>query len=204
MSKTTDVISQIMDGLNLPKQFLIAIFGEEAYKELTGIIGDNSRLWRLNNQMRVLKKAETSARKNGLTLNQVKLSVLVPLLQNVSLESDDFLQSRWSELLVNASISEDQDLYKVYVEILKGLSHIEVKILQMLKGEKDHRSHSVLLKERLNLDSEKVGIYFDNLIRNGLIVKISGDEIIRKKIYSVGSIGLTTLGESFIAACTSE
>ena len=93
-------MKELIDGLNLPKQILDktekllnTLFGE-GFKEIGGIFGDRMRIKRLENQIKILDKANQIMEKNGLKPNQINLKVLVPLIEKSSLEEDEKLQEK--------------------------------------------------------------------------------------------------------------
>lgn len=68
--------------------------------------------------------------KEGIEARQVNLKVLLPYLQNVSLEKDETLQDLWANLLVNYIDIEKNLQQTVYPKILADISIEDVKVLE--------------------------------------------------------------------------
>lgn len=135
-------LSKIISDLNLPKHLLDK--GEEAFKAVLGpsikefseTIADNFRLRRFRNQVKILTKAQEILKRNNLTSKKVELKVLAPLIEFSSLEEDEILQEKWSNLIANIVTIDGKTLLKQNcIEILKRISNDEVKFLDHLFGE---------------------------------------------------------------------
>jgi hypothetical protein len=144
--------------------------------------------------------------------------LLMPILENGSVEEDDELQDRWAALLVNCSQAND-DFMPAAPEILKQLNAYEVLLLQMCYEfvSINAHGHPALAKKPLNevyqkwftVLVEKYGFMrfsgslghayrqaamMDNLKRLGLLeLKPAGD--------GESNIHLTMLGFRFIELC---
>src|SRR3990167_4884089 len=67
-----------------------------------GILSDNVRYWRWQNQISILQKVKEKIEASGLTKHQIPLKVLVPIIEHSSLEEDGQLQEKWANMLANA------------------------------------------------------------------------------------------------------
>ena len=99
----------------------------EAIKNAGGILNDQIRFWRWKNQVNIFRKASQHLGQNT-KLHTVDLKVLVPLVENGSLEDEDELQDKWASMLANAT-SQNQRVLPLFPALLKELSSTEIAIL---------------------------------------------------------------------------
>jgi hypothetical protein len=132
-------LSKVVSDLNLPKQLIEK--GEAAFKavlgpsitEISETFADSFRLRRFKNQVKILSKAQKILEDNNLKAKQVNLKVLVPLLEFSSLEEDELLQEKWSNLIANIVTIDGKTLLKQNcIDILKKISNSEAKLLDYL------------------------------------------------------------------------
>jgi hypothetical protein len=142
------------------------------------------------------------------------------LLEYASLEEEKFMQEKWIQLLVTAvDPNEEVEILPSFLEILKELSSIEVKILDYLYSNikfSDRISDKIFtfdeIRKHLNILKGYFGIYINNLTRLGLCIipvkakfdgtwaSISGEK--QLPINSTNEIALTEFGYIFIRTCT--
>lgn len=96
-----------------------------------GIQQDNSKFKRWKNAQELLVKAKNITADIDEQLKEPPLKISMPLLENASLEDEEELQDKWANLLAN-SLTQKKDIKPAYIEILKELSSIEVKILDKI------------------------------------------------------------------------
>lgn len=89
------------------------------------------------NQVKILLKAKEYVEKNNISLKEIPIKNLVPLLEKVSIEDEEKLQDKWSNILVNMVDSETNFQNQIFPHILIQLSIEEYEALQ-----------EVLLKEK--------------------------------------------------------
>ena len=92
----------IKSGLEVIKDFLAKLAGPAA-EEVGLLLQDQVRLYRLQNQLRILSKAEKMLHDAKIEPSQVPLRTLVPILEGASLEDDDYLATKWAGLLASAA-----------------------------------------------------------------------------------------------------
>ena len=158
-------------GLELVKGFLDKLVGP-SIEEVGLLLSDNIKLWRLKNQIKILNKAKKIVENNNLSIKNISLKVLVPLLEYSSLENDESLQDKWSNLLVNIADESSKITTNIYPFILSQLSSIEAKAL--LDFYKEKKIHYEDLYRKFYITDEQIS----NLVRLGLI-KRSNPEIIK-------------------------
>jgi hypothetical protein len=189
-----DVTSTVVEkGIDLVKGFLEKLLGSTL--EETGLlISDNVKLIRFKNQLKILAKAQKIVEESGINIKQISLKALVPLLDYSSLEDDESLQDKWTNLLINYIDSNEKYESTIFPFILNQLSSREVFELE--------RIYEI---DELTFDSIQLsGIEISNITRLGLVARVisedgfifTDDEII--PIY----YNLTDLGKEFIRCCS--
>lgn len=103
--------------------------------ELIGCLEDKLKYLRWERRKAFIAKSESYMRSKGFSAptRALPLPFSVPLLTAAMLEEDDELQEIWARLLVNAGdASTEMDLRTAYVEMLRGMSAFDVKVLSRL------------------------------------------------------------------------
>jgi hypothetical protein len=96
--------------------------------EIVHDFGSEYRKRRQSRTVRVLQRTQDFLTVEGATAKQVEMKLLMPLLENGSLEEDDGLQDRWAALLARTSTGTR---IPGAVEILKQLTSHDVELLQL-------------------------------------------------------------------------
>ncbi len=117
LSKTIANASELLNKLAGP-----------AFEECGAMVGDTLHVYRVKNLLRTVDKTKRILLEAGVSPNAVPSRLLLPLLENCSLEDDDDLQERWARLLASAS-QETQEMSPSYIETLKQLTPSEAKHL---------------------------------------------------------------------------
>jgi len=188
--------------------------------ELGGIWGDSLAVYRFKRRLRHLKRVQEMISDAGFEPQAVPLKLLVPILQNGSLEEDDTLQDKWAALLVNAAHDEGETL-AIFVNILSQLSGRDARVLEIIA--KLARSFSPMSLVSLGKIIEEIGAEFpitqdrlsehvDNLSALGLIELVEADGGYRKReelemekikygLLPILGVRVQMLGYRFLAAC---
>jgi hypothetical protein len=95
--------------------------------EIVHDFGNEYRERRQSRTVRELQRTQDFLTLEGATAKQIEMKLLVPLLENGSLEEDDGLQDRWAALLARTSTGTR---VPGAVEILKQLTSDDVETLQ--------------------------------------------------------------------------
>ncbi|MFV9552578.1 Abi-alpha family protein [Algibacter sp. PT7-4] len=196
--------STIEKSLELAKEFLGKLVGPSV-EEMGLLFGDNIKLWRLKNQTRNFEKVKKIANKRGIELKKINLKVLIPYLEGISLEENEFLQDKWANLMTNYLDSNKNLTITVYPSILTQLSTNEVKILDFL-NKKNRLNIGLINDHRKTKDVEYNFAEIANLERLGLIkevVHISkfGDGERDYEEQNSDEFYLTSFGSDFVKAC---
>ena len=196
------------NSVELAKDFLKNIT-KPSLEELGDLLADKVRYYRFKNQVKILCDAQNYISEKGLEVKKIPLKILVPMLENASLEEEEILQNKWSALLANASDNSRELLAPfVYTSILNNLTSNEVLVLDYLR-DNDSISYRDLYSI-FNINESNI----DNLFRLRLIHNEPDDiqmeeeadwelKRIKKvpKIKESEFLTLSFLGEEFVDEC---
>ncbi|WP_291401928.1 Abi-alpha family protein [Daejeonella sp.] len=130
MSKELNIKSSTIEkGLELAKDFLGKLISP-TIEEVGLLISDNIKFLRFKNQVKILLKAKNYIEKNNISLKEIPIKILVPLLEKASLEDEEKLQDKWSNMLVNMVDSETNFQNQIFPHILSQMSLGEYEALQ--------------------------------------------------------------------------
>ena len=199
-----DVTSTALEkSIDLVKGFIERIAGS-SLDEAGLIFGGNLRVRRLKNEIKIWSEVQKIAAENNLSVKQLNLKLLVPLLDLSSLEEDVKLQKRWSNLILNFIDSKSTFDNAVYPYILSQLSTKEVLALEEFSGWTYIPFHEMKISKA----------EASNLIRLGLVEKqvpkasIKSQPSLSKRdrqivVYDNEQIHtITELGKEFIQCCS--
>lgn len=195
------------------KEFL-DIITPDFVKEFGGILGDSVRNWRFRNEIKILKNTKELVKRTGLDFNKIPLKVLVPLMEASSLEEEETMQNRWSNLLANALLGKIE-ITPNYVEMLKELSSIEVQILDKIYSEASQKNPQErknlqfskdAIIQLLSISSDQAELIIENFYRLNLCrmpgsTGISFGENLRAAVNTTEVFELTSTGFEFVKAC---
>lgn len=138
MSKELNIKSSTIEkGLELAKDFLGKLISP-TIEEVGLLISDNIKFLRFKNQVKILLKAKNYVEKNNISLKEIPIKILVPLLEKASLEDEEKLQEKWSNMLVNMVDSETNFQNQIFPHILSQMSIGEYEALkEVLQKEKE-------------------------------------------------------------------
>lgn len=144
--------STIEKGLELAKEFLGKLIGPTV-EEIGLLISDNIKFLRFKNQVRILLKAKTYVEARNLKVKEIPIKILVPLLENSSLEENEELQDKWANMLTNMVDSELNLQNQIFPYLLSQISIQEYNGLKKLVAdEKDFLEEKRILHERKKSD----------------------------------------------------
>lgn len=194
------------------KPFLDKVAGPGA-EEIGEAGRDYIKRIRTRNAEKTVVKASEMLEAVGAEPTLVPLRVLSPVLENASLEDDEFLVNAWAALLANAADSRRKiDVEPSFCEILKQLSVVQARILRRVY---DHTVPSIPRSEWLRkgvskskimseftLSEDQYDVATDNLYRLQLCGNSTDDEQGMLTISSKGAVCLLGFGYAFVKACT--
>jgi hypothetical protein len=103
-----------------------------ARKELGAWFGDLIRLRRFNWTLRACERAQEELRRRGRDPKEVRLNVLLPLLDAAAMEEDESMADRWAALLANAADPATPAVPPSFPEVLRQLTPLDAKLLDFV------------------------------------------------------------------------
>jgi len=184
-------------------------------KDGTGILSDQVKFWRWSKQVDIIKKAQVKIESSGLSKKQIPLKVLIPIIQNSSLEEDPAIQDKWANMLANAATG-NVEVSPNYTAILNELSPLEVSILDQIyfavNKETNYEKRKALqfdaskLKSIISASDEKMDLIVENLYRLNLLQSPAGQGVMLGNfpfaLRTTKVFEFTTLGYEFVRACS--
>lgn len=140
------------DLLNSAGAGLKIIFGE-TLEHFGGAVADWAKYYRLKNLLAVADKAQALLLKRNINRDFVPLPLqfALPILDAVSLEVEDDVQHLWAGLIANAADpTQAFRIKKVYLEILRGLQGLDVKVIRSLANVELRERYTFLSGMTLN------------------------------------------------------
>ncbi len=130
VARTTSYAIKTVDRLG---QFFAKIMGE-SINATCGMLEDTLKYKRWEKQTKLVEKAERLIKEKNLSNRAITISakLTLPIFQNASLEDDVFLHDLYARLLVSAIDPEVRTRRTAFVEILRQLEALDVKILQAM------------------------------------------------------------------------
>jgi hypothetical protein len=144
--------STVEKGLELAKEFLVKLIGPTV-EEFGMLVGDNVKYLRFKNQVKILLKAKAYVEKRNLNVKEIPVKILVPLLENSSLEENTELQDKWAIMLTNMVDSELNLQNHIFPYLLGQISIQEFNQLKKLSNEElEFIKEETELRERRKSD----------------------------------------------------
>ncbi|MDP1710138.1 MAG: Abi-alpha family protein [bacterium] len=171
--------STIEKGLELAKDFLGKLISP-TIEEVGLLISDNVKFLRFKNQVRILLKAKSYVEKHNISLKEIPIKILVPLLDKASLEDDELLQDKWAKMLVNMVDSENNLQNQIFPYTLSQISIEEYNALkELLQKELLHREEKKQLaslreadKFLMNVETKKLNKQINKIEQDGFILML--------------------------------
>lgn len=123
--------STIEKGLELAKDFANKILGP-AVEEVGLLLADKVKFYRYKNQVNILLKAKKYVESKNIDTKEIPTKILVPLLEQASLEENEELQNKWANLIGNLADSEQNLQNQIFPYLLGQLSLNEYQELAIL------------------------------------------------------------------------
>ncbi len=198
----------------------IAKYIDGPLEQASAIWTEKLRYVRWERQIDFMQRANAKLAALGMSqpTRPIPLKIAIPLLQEGAMEEDDYLQDRWTNLLVNAANSNSGiEVRATYIGMLRDMTSLDVQILAAIyslpfdasrqrtvwTGDLPTRARLVEIAEEPKNDndvvlSKEVQVSLENLRRLGCI------EALRNLYggYFSGRVLPTTLGRGFFEACT--
>ncbi len=180
------------------KGFLTKLLGP-ATEEIGLVLQDKVKLYRFNNQLRILAKAEAMLQKAGLTPKAIPFRTLFPIIEASAFEDDESLCIKWAALLANSAASVNSSAaHPSFPRILSEIAPAEARFLDYLysKGEEiDWKQFRTELAHLLQVTEEEINKHYGNLFRLGLVL------ITHPKGRPDNMVKIGPFGNMFLVAC---
>lgn len=115
--------------LDLAKEFIGPLV-KPTIEEIGLLSKEKVASWRLKNQVNTLVKAKKICEEKGINPKSISVKVLTPLLDNIALEEEDYLQDKWAHLIANLLDTSKNIQNHVLPYILSQLSSNEFIFLE--------------------------------------------------------------------------
>jgi len=203
--------STIEKGLDLAKDFLGKLIFP-AVEEVGLLMADNIKVWRFKNQIRLLNNVEKYVTEKNISTKKVPLKVLLPLLENASLEEGENIIKLWESLLLNYIDSSKSFTSAVFPKILAEINSVEATFLKNHTTIFDAVYKEKRICEYIEIQTSKYKISkaeISNLMRLGILEEIKTYYQLNNKLGQPDGfveegefyLSITDLGEEFIIAC---
>lgn len=228
---TQEVAKVAVKGLETSEKvgrFLAKVLGEPI-EIATGMLGDKLKFMRWERQIRLVDRVREINHARRIEGKEIPVlpKLVIPILENASLEENDLLQDLWAKLLSSAQGKDSSKVVRsAFIDIIKQLEVVDAQILELIfsshsdavdKWEINVRSSIDItfsasdIMKILNISEQACEDSIDNLMRVRCIrSEIKGIEEIRIGSECAmidkgnSSICLTSFGLRFIAACIKD
>lgn len=162
-------------------RFLNDVFGEPI-REFGGVLGDWAQYYRYRNRINIIDKVQAIRDKRSAIGKPVPIppEFTLPVLEGISLESENRIQDLWAGLIANATDPiKSFRIRKVFLEILRGLEPLDARIMAYLANpeldqrygfQTDGRLNAEELASNLEGDPEEVKLSVQTLARFGCVI----------------------------------
>jgi hypothetical protein len=100
-----------------------------AAAEIGFTLKDHVRVFRFKRQLRLFERVKEMLAKSKMEPGRVPLKLLLPVVENASVEENNDLQDRWAAMLANAAIK--RDVHPSFPEVLKQLNERDALYLDL-------------------------------------------------------------------------
>lgn len=123
-------VSRALESATKEVRELMHKFLSPAAEEAGQLFADRIRVARITNIAKLLTKAKAKLDNTGLRINPVALKTFLPILEGCSLEEDEEMIERWSNLLSSAASSTV--VLPTYARILAELTPQEARMVDKI------------------------------------------------------------------------
>lgn len=196
---TTAVAKGVKQLVAEARGFLSKLAGPAA-EEAGLLLQDKVKLWRFQNQLKILHRAQQMLRDSGLQPSAVPFRTLAPMLEGASLEDEPVLSEKWASLLANAAAQTfSHARHPAFPRILSEMTPGEAFFLDRLSqagGTAEWDSFREAIAQHFAISREQVNGYYGNLLRLG-VCQITPAKEVKKNSVKIGTFGLL-----FMKACS--
>lgn len=141
--------STIEKGLELVKDFASKLIGP-TFEEVGLLISDKIKYFRFKNQINILIKAQKYVKDKNVKIKEIPTKILVPLLENASLEEEEEMQDKWSFMIGNLADSKQNLQNQIFPYLLSQISLNEFEKLSEF-----HKKEEALIRHEIEFEKLK-------------------------------------------------
>lgn len=172
--------------------------------EITQWVAERIRIFRYASVAKALTGANRKLEEKGITVKNLDLKHISPILEGTSLEAPESELIEWWQGLLESALTDETMTYG-YAEVLRQLNALDAKLLSIVRRLEDEPSPSTfyrwnawqvieIAKTEAIEDENRLRISMANLKRLGLISFVDINMLPKP---AVGPIGLTAYGFDF-------
>ena len=184
MSKELNIKSSTIEkGFDLVKDFVGKLIGP-TIEEVGLLFSDKIKYYRFKNQVNILIKAKAYVQKKDINLKEIPTKILVPLLENASLEDNSEMQDKWANMIGNLADSEQNLQNQIFPYLLSQVSKEEYDCLLQLSSEEimfqnKVERYQILVNNSETYSSEgiKLNKEINEIQQTGFWLKLEGYEV---------------------------
>jgi hypothetical protein len=137
MNDGADLVKAGVEAALRPLNTLIEKLVGPAAEELGFTWQDSIKVFRFGRRLRLMQRVNDLCEAAGIDPKRVPLKLLLPIVENASVEEDDSLQDIWANLLANAADGHTNasEVLPSFSAILSALTARDVKFLDALYSE---------------------------------------------------------------------
>lgn len=176
IEKASDILGMPIETVNKAVSFLAKLVAP-TLEELSLIPYDYVKAFRYKRNIDILCRTQEYCLEKNIKIKKIELKNILPILEYSSLEEDEDMFQIWTNLLIS-SIDDRNDNFFInsYINMLKDLGSLEIKILDILYADRGFPLKTEEIKNKLNIDSldiNTIKIAILNLERFNLIGNVS-------------------------------
>ena len=149
---------------------------EESIAATCGMLADTLKYKRWERQTKLIDKAEKIIKDKKLSdkIRPIPPKLALPIFQYASLENDESLHDIWANLLVTALNPSCQIPRSSFIDIIRQLEPVDVKILNLI-----YKNHLKKSKEPIEIDEKAMEEHVDRYLREKYGDNYDGKNIIK-------------------------
>jgi hypothetical protein len=164
--------------------FIARLFDNSVVANSFGLLADRLQFYRWERAELLFKKTQEKLHQRGIKeLRTVPPKILLPLIENATLEEDDDLHTLWANLLVTALTPQKQEVHALYINILRQLSGSQAKLLSELSKKYQSINESV-----------RIEVIDESSVRRRRLLKFSKSSSMPVPVSATDVIVLCSLG----------
>ena len=157
--------------MELIKDFVEKLLGP-TIDEVGLLMSDKIKYFRFKNQVKILSKAKEYVKDKGIDIKEIPTKILVPLLENSSLEENEEMQNKWAFMIGNLADSKQNLQNQVFPYLLSHISLNEFeKLSEFVQQERAYLEDHIKLLEQFQKilrdeDDNSTNNEYDTLRKN--------------------------------------